>query len=414
MKLSLRTLRTREARLVLAAALGAVAALATSSIACSSADDGVSTSGETPPPVEGGVLPPAPDASAPVDAGSVDADAEAEAPRVCSDDGFCHTTLSPKATLRGVWADGAGVAWAVSDEGEILRHDGNAWTVHTKTKGALRAVWGSGPNDIWIGGDVGLLHGTGATSATLTFADANAPGDQRAPITSIWGTGAKDVWAVGNFVDFPYVARVLHYTDGFAGASWQVDGVSSSPVLFSRVWGTSTSGVWLAGLRNNPVTINQEVYVVRRSAGATKFAQVDLPRDPTAPQGVGELYKLADATVALDGTVWVMGRTNTSKQGFARGTTTDGVVYTWSFVATGPSSGKLFEFAWGKAEADQWIGGDYGRLKRWDGTSWTQAKTTISKFPDTTPLHAMWGDANGELWVVGDGIAMHRLPPKKN
>jgi hypothetical protein len=408
MKLSLRSLRTREARSILASALGVIAI---SMVACSSSDD-ATPNGETPPAVEGGTLPPSPEASVPVDAGVADADAEAGPPRVCSDDGFCHTAVPANQTLRGVWADGAGVAWAVSEQGAILRYEGNAWTVHTKTKGALYAVWGSGPNDVWVGGEVGLLHGTGAASAALTFADAQAPGDARAPITSIWGSGSKDVWAAGNFMDFPFVARVLHYTDGFAGASWQVDGVSSNPVLFSRVWGTSASGVWLAGVRNNPVTIKQEVYVMRRSPGATKFAEVPLPRDPSAPKGVGELNKLHDATAGLDGTVWVLGRTNTSKQGFARGTTADGVTFDWSFVATGPSSGQLSNFVWGKGASDQWIGGNYGRLRHWDGTTWTQAKTTITKFPDITALHAMWGDAKGELWVVGDGIAMHRTPGK--
>jgi hypothetical protein len=287
--------------------------------------------------------------------------------------------------------------------------------LHTKLKGALYAVWGAGPNDVWVGGVDGLWHGQGASSAALTFADSNAPSDARAPIMSIWGTGAKDVWAAGNFMDFPYVGRVLHYTDGFAGAGWQVDGASSNPVLFSRVWGNAASGVWLAGVRNNPVTINHEVYVMRRAAGAAKFTEVTVPGDPAAPKGVGQVDKLFDATAGLDGTMWILGRTNTSKPGFLRGTSSDGgQTFTWSFTQHGPSVGPVSNFVWGRAGNDQWIGGEYGRLRHWDGTTWTQAKTTITKFPDTTTLRAIWGDAQGELWVVGDGIAMHRSPAKKN
>jgi hypothetical protein len=178
------------------------------------------------------------------------------------------------------------------------------------------------------------------------------------------------------------------------------------------VWGTATSGVWLAGVRNNPVTINQEAYVLQRAPGATKFAEVTLPTDPAAPKGVGQMNKLHDATAGLDGTVWVLGRTNTSKTAILRGTSTDGLAYTWSFVPFGPSSAPLSNFVWGRAKSDHWVGGEYGRLRHWDGSMWVQAKTTITKYPDTTTLHAVWGDAQGELWVVGEGLAMHRAAKK--
>jgi hypothetical protein len=58
------------------------------------------------------------------------------------------------------------------------------------------------------------------------------------------------------------------------------------------------------------------------------------------------------------------------------------------------------------------MAGDYGRLGHWNGSAWTQAKTTISKYPEIAPLYAVWGRAGGELWVVGDGIAMHRAAGK--
>lgn len=391
-------------------ALGAIASLVAIA-ACSSSDESPPDD-PAPPETEGGTLPP-PDGSAPVDSGAADADAdvEAEAPRVCSEDGFCHTTVPPKQVLRGVWADGAGVAWAVSDEGAILRFDGSAWSVHTQTKGTLSAIWGSGPTDLWVGGTGGLMHGAGATSATVTFTDVETPGDKRAPITSIWGTGASDVWAAGGYLTSPRVGRVVHYAGagGDGGASWTLDPASANPVVYSRVWGSVASGVWLAGLYLEPVTRNQVLAVHRKEAGSTTFADVAVPTDPTAPKGSGQIIRFYDASASADGTMWLLGRTNTSKAGYGRGTTTDGgLTYTWEFVQYGPSVGPLPIFIWGPSKNDAWIGGEYGRLRHWDGTTWTQAQTTITKYPDTTTLNAMWGSPQGEQWVVGDGIALHR------
>lgn len=391
--------------------LGIVIALAGSAIvACSSADEEAAPNVEVTPPAEGGAVPPpvSTDGGVVIDA-SADADAEAATPRVCSDDGFCHTAVPSGQNLRAVWADGAGIAWAATEQGAILRFNGTTWTQHTKVKGgALLSIWGSAPNDIWVGGDAGLFHGTGTSSSTVTFENVSAPGNAQAPIMSIWGSGPKDVWAVGNLLTFPYVARVLHYTDGFAGAGWQIDPVSNNPILTARVWGNGTSGVWIAGIRNNPITIDHELVTLRRAIGSSAFVEVPMPKDPAGGGSAGQIDKLFDGAVAADGTVWVLGRTNTSKPGFARGTTTDGTTFAWTFVPHGPSVGPVSSFVWGKGKNDQWIGGEYGRFHHWDGTSWTQARTTITKFPDTTNLNAIWGSPSGEMWVVGNGIALHK------
>ena len=74
---------------------------------------------------------------------------------MCSDDGFCHTALP--AGARRCAASGATApasSWAVSEEGDVLRWDGTAWSVHAlEASGALYTIWGSGPTDIWVGGE---------------------------------------------------------------------------------------------------------------------------------------------------------------------------------------------------------------------------------------------------------------------
>ncbi|MEA2747752.1 MAG: hypothetical protein QOI41_1895 [Myxococcales bacterium] len=408
-----------------AIALGVIAGM----VACS--DDGASD--PSLPQIDGGPVTPERDANGQPEDASVDANADADAeagpPRVCSDDDFCHTTLPPKEILRAVWADGQGTAWAVGDSGDVLRYDGATWTKHAMLDGALRSVWGSGPNDVWIGGEEGLFHGTGASAASLVFTNVNAPGDVRAPITSIWGRSATDVWAAGGVQTSPNIGRVLHLTsdgadagadpdagaDAGSSSGWSLVPAFTPPVDTTRIWGTPDGSVWVAGLRLDPITRKVGVAVLRRLPGASStFADVPIPGDPKgAPFNAGGVNKIWDASVAADGTIFILGRTDTSLAAYVCGTTTDGgQTVTWTFVPTGSVTEPTRNSIWGAAASDVWMAGDYGRLGHWNGSAWTQAKTTISKYPEIAPLYAVWGRAGGELWVVGDGIAMHRAAGK--
>ncbi len=114
-------------------------------------------------------------------------------PRECSTFGFCPTVLPPgDHTLKGVWGDGAGVVWAVTLEGSVLRWNGTAWKVHASDLGALNVIWGSSPTDIWIAGERGVEHGTGASSDSLAFTP-NALLEEGVTVSAIWGTSATDV-----------------------------------------------------------------------------------------------------------------------------------------------------------------------------------------------------------------------------
>jgi len=215
--------------------------------------------------------------------------------RTCSDQDFCHTALPPNETLRDVWGDGTNV-WSVSEEGDVLRWDGTAWKVHASALGALYAVWGSGPTNVWIGGERGLFHGTGASSAALVFAPEAAPGNAQAPIRSIWGTGATNVWAVGGYVDADFLprGRVLRYrAAGDAGpSSWVVDPLSSRPLSFTRVWGTTASGTWVGG------------------DDGSDFAQTGgvFRRTPTANAFVVVAVRAFDAAAKKDSALWASPR----------------------------------------------------------------------------------------------------------
>lgn len=397
--------------------LGMISALAIGAgalSACADAEEAVEPPREVP---EGGTIPDMPDAGAPeetADGGDAGGDAAIDAgPKECSKEGFCHTAVPPKQSLRGVWTDGAGGAWAVSEEGAVLRWDGTAWTVHATVKGALASVWGSGPTDVWVGGEGGLFHGTGASPAALVF-DSVATPDPQTPIASIWGTGKDDVWAVGGALDFPLVGRVLHYQGpNDAGDEWTSESVSRDAIEYARVFGSTQSGVWLAGRRMSPTEFWFEVVLLHRPAGEKDFSEVPLPVDPdVGGMPVGTFERLYDAAVSADGlSVFVLGRTHTATPAYAKGASADGATFTWSFENDGKFGNPQSNAIAAGSASDVWIAGEYGRLKHLAGGKWTQAVVTVTKFPLIDPFFAI-GGKGADMWFVGDGVALHRDPSK--
>jgi hypothetical protein len=343
--------------------------------------------------------------------GGSDAEAEAGPPRVCSEHNFCHAVVPEGQTLRAGWSDADGIAWAISSEGAILRWNGTAWSVHASGLGTLVSIWGSSPTDIWVGTESGLYHGQGASSAALTFtAVTTLPGDET-PISSIWGTGPDDVWATGPGATPGYRGRVLRYAGAAAG--WSLDDASSEPIQYARVWGSAASGLWLAGARNNSKN-KPELAVRRRPVGESSFVDVALPGDPNYPPDNldARLNKVWAVSGSSDDTMWIVGEQAFGRPGYVRGTTSDGgQTYTWTYVALPEKGIFLPNAVWGISANDAWIGGDFGRLRHWDGTTWKQAFITITKYPVVDPFYGMWGRGTNDLWIVGAGIAMHRDLP---
>jgi hypothetical protein len=385
----------------LGAALGAIVTV----VACSeSPDPGLgptySDAGGNEPTTDGEVPDGTPDGG--------EGDGEAGPPRVCSQESFCHTIVPGGQTLRAGWSDENGVAWAISTEGAILRWDGTTWFVSASGLGELVSIWGSGPTDIWVGGTGGLYHGHGASSASVAFTPVSALPGEPTPITSVWGIGPDDVWAVGPSTTPDYHGRVLHYT-GVANG-WSLDAASNQPIQYARVWGSVTSGVWLAGVHKNSKDL-PELAVRRRPVGASDFAEVTIPGDPEyLPDNLyARLNTVWGVSGSSDDTVWIVGEQAFGRPGYVRGTTSNGgQTYTWSFTSLGDRSLFLPNAVWGISANDAWIGGDFGRLRHWDGTTWKQAFITITKYPVVDPFYGIWGRGANDLWVVGAGIAMHR------
>lgn len=345
------------------------------------------------------------------DAGGADASADADAgapASTCSPGGWCHTALPPKTTLTGVWGDGSGVVWAVSEDGRVLRWEANAWKVHAIGLGPLRAIWGTGPTDIWVSNGAELLHGVGASPATLEFAAVPTPGDADAAITSIWGTGPTDVWAAGGRVDLaPYAGRVLHYDAGDAGApAWtRVEGITRDPMAFSHVWGSAASGVWLAGFYYDEDQWSDVGVILRRPAGAVDFEAERLPEDTVFS---GSWLTRVGGVGSTGTTTTVVGMTSVNVPSSWQAVSKDnGATFTWTYENGGAATFSM-NAAFTVAADDAWSAGEYGRLRHWDGAAWTQAAVTATGAPLTMTFLAMWGEPAKDLWVVGEGIAVRR------
>lgn len=365
-----------------------------------------------------------PDASATDrDAGeSVDATTDAAvdaAPRTCSDENFCRTPLPPNQVLRAVWGDGQGTVWAVSQGGSVLRWTGEAWSIHSSRAGeSYFSIWGFSPTDIWIGTDTGLLHGTGPSAAAITFEPVDIPGDDTIPSMAIWGSSPDDIWVAGGFISRtpPYSARgrVVHLVNG----EWTEELSVASNFAYSHVWGTPSSGIWVSG---NSITRTGfgGTTLLRRAVGQDSFSAEDLPQAPNGaalanPSRIDGAASTSDTTMVVLGATSTAGGVRVTGPAVWRGSSTDqGATFTWSAepkTLPGTLADPFFALTtvWARSPEDTWAAGEFGRLRHFDGTSWTEAKLTVAVTPEISPLYGIWGKEPGDFWVVGDNLAIHK------
>ncbi|MDF2697490.1 MAG: hypothetical protein K0S65_5873 [Labilithrix sp.] len=359
-----------------------------------------------PPADDAGESPSHQDASdgAPLDA----------APRTCSDDNFCHTDAPPKQTMQAVWADGAGTAWAGTKEGAILRWDGKRWAVHATGLGEIRALWGSGPTEIWAVGARGIHRGHGDTSATVAFAPSILPEAGKVLVTSLWGSGPSDVWAVGQRTDGVQPAgRVYHYTGPSADEAtspWSIDALSDEMgTSYDRVWGSPGSGVWISATVLPLQPWDDPIQrVLRRAPATTSFAEVELP--PYEHEYLPDAFPslIFGAAASSDTDVWLVVRTDWFQDGYYHGTSQDnGATFTWSIIPYDRID-ELGYTAIAGSSSGVWAVGKYGRVETWDGKAFTQASLAVNGLPIIDPFYAIWTAADGEVWAVGKGVALHR------
>jgi len=104
------------------------------------------------------------------------------------------------ADLNDVWMASSGLAYAVGNNGTVLRFDGDTWSpVDVGTDQQLNGVWGTAPDDVWIVGAAGtVLRFDGQDwnpvvvdgAAGLPLHDVWTAG----PGETVWIAGARGIW----------------------------------------------------------------------------------------------------------------------------------------------------------------------------------------------------------------------------
>ena len=266
-------------------------------------------------------------------------------------------------TLRAVWSPSPGVAWAVGNEGMMLRVEGTRVERQPSlTREALVDLWGSSAQDLWAVGLKGtLMHWDGSQWSGV-------PSPVKDDLLAVWGTSATSVWAGGTG------GRLLHWN----GTAWSpVDSGTGSRIL--DVWAAAPEELWVAtfdGLRRCT------------PAGCQAFAGPEGPGVGFAPVRVrgtsrDDVYFLRTDRGSLVVNHLVAGVWRNRLQLEGRGALELAVV--------GPE--ELFI-----------SGGDSvaGLVARWHGFGWELSPHR------SRGLFGLWASGRDDVWAVGAGGEIHR------
>lgn len=382
-------------------------------------------------------------------------DGDAAPPSRCSREGWCLVDVPEHQDLSAVWGDGQGAVWTAGGcidkpgaaapnapklDGCILRWNGAVFEKVFGVAGepvgrTLSVIWGSGPTDLWAGGRGGLFHGTGATSASIVWRRVDL--GESIAIESIWGTGANDIWLTGNASS---AGRVLHYTGASAdaGAGWIADPGAAAlfPVASfpTRVFGSAPDDVWVTG-SGQERDVTRIAHLGPASGGGVAWSDVTPPSSVftirVSPYGgPGATAYSTAGFAATAGQAWLAPfvlygdgyRSYPARLslGASDGGDAGGAPELTSFTDVGhytaDGAWDTIGAFWGTSPSDVWMVADNGRLRHWDGTTWTLAFTSATSAPILATLKGIWGPgaaAPGEIWVVGQGVVLHRASGKQ-
>ncbi|AKV00339.1 hypothetical protein AKJ09_07002 [Labilithrix luteola] len=320
-------------------------------------------------------------------------------------------------TLRQIWGAGDGVVWAVTTEserdevaqtkpGSILRWDGTAWTSVFSTAKGLTSIAGASGNDLWAGGTEGIFHGVVGASGQLEWnLDTSLPAGR---VTSIWCADANRTWAVAD--------GAIYRRDALGGGAWRLD--PTIPTLpmnaaYARVWG-SPSALFVAGGRFEPAEVFGAQILWRSSLPGADgtwhpiLEQMDLKPSFSAAAFVPPASVWALSTQGGTPEFW---GDNLVTNAFVVGRANPNGEYAITSERLGATD--ILRAVWGRSESDVWIGGSYGQLRHWNGTRFDTARTALRGLDIQDGIvqngfHSIWGDADGDLWVVGREVALHR------
>lgn len=306
----------------------------------------------------------------------------------------------------GVYADSTAGVWAIAngvagrDDGattQLLRFENDAWKVERQVQldvgtsarnVRLVSLSGNGAGKLLAVG-ISDVDGQGVVfrgdAAALSFTTEAFEADLRGS----WFASADQAWIVGAG------GRIFRSS---AQGEWE----SVGPVEgdFSCIWGRGPDDVYVGGSVFDPDwgdNFGAVGRLVASDAGEPSWVFARFDASFVQPFGVHDIA----AGVAVDGVSWW-----SAEGAFARSAETETGWELDAFQAPVP----LRSF-WARSSTDVWAVGDIGRIYHYDGTSWKALALVFNGAPLTANLTSITGTSAGELFVVGDGIALRRKAP---
>jgi len=290
-----------------------------------------------------------------------------------------------------LWGDGKGNLWASANEG-VFAWNGTTWTLSASSDGlpyplVFNAAFATPGGDSWLVGKPGALYhlANGTLKGNLlTSRD----------IYRVWGSSTSDVWVE------PYGDDALLNRNG---GVWSTQSFSFGP---EGVWGTAPDDVWALGQsaarfdgnRWTPVTAFGNLLGNGRSAYTGWGTKNDFWLGGESVllhfDGSTAVNAIADMDYPQIWAFWGSAPNDI----WAAGNFTyryDGT--TWQKQ----SFTDLERGVWGSSASDVWFVGEK-TMRHWNGTAFDQVT------PTATALSAIWGKAANDVYAVGDqGTILH-------
>jgi len=386
--------------------LSGVAVLGAAFVHCSA--DGTATHDD----LDAGMPPLNDDGSSPIDGGAGSPDVQSDVDIAdagnCSADHWCRTLLpEPAPSLTAVWSFAADDAIAASTE-KMFHWDGATWSaVDAPAAEGLTSLWASSPTDVWGVSQYSrrLAHGTRAGAGrpfTWTKVEFDA---ETTPTMDIVRGAGNELWVYGQLNGEHVLSRgTVTFESGADGGSTPTVSWTTLPIAFpelttvSSFWVTADGKVWLAGLASAGWLQAGAVIVGVPRADDPGRHDWEKALQDTPGDYVG-LTAIWGASTEL----WAIGNVG---HNFRGGLGADGGV---AFRPVASNAKTTMRSIWGSGPNDVWIVGEAGGIRHWDGTEWSVSRVAIGGIPLWQNLTAVHGRPDGDVWAVGDGVALHRV-----
>jgi len=210
----------------------------------------------------------------------------------------------------------------------------------------------------------------------------------------IWGSGPANVWIVGS----PDIA--IHWN----GVDFSSARLGTKQTLFG-IWGSGPTDVW--AFSTGDVLWHHASGDLRRMEWMASHGDAGGESAWTSPvhgmwgRGAADVWAIGSANGGLgQATVWHCDGWNGGAPGWVETRTTPGAM-PWD-------SEPSFNAIWGDPDGEVWVVGDGGKTRYSSGWKDGAATWVVVDSGTSLPLHALWGTGN-EIWAAGAAGTVRRF-----